>query len=160
MGVLVAQSYPTLCGPMDCNPPGSSVHGILQARTLEWVPIPFSRGSSWPRDWPLSPALQADSLPSEPSGKPSSPRVDTDDKRQTSGLLEWASIYSTASTWVCIRGIFPQCREKLLALLYPKARWMNQIPWQGPQSSHNLSFKLSSLVSPPPSALVRSTLSS
>ena len=47
---LVAQSCPTLCDPMDCNPPGSSVHGILQARILEWVAIPFSRGSSWPRD--------------------------------------------------------------------------------------------------------------
>ena len=35
---------------MDCSPPGSSVHGILQARILEWVAIPFSRGSSWPRD--------------------------------------------------------------------------------------------------------------
>ena len=39
-----------LCDPMDCNPPGSSVRGILQARILEWVAIPFSRGSSWPRD--------------------------------------------------------------------------------------------------------------
>ena len=37
-------------GPLDCNPPGSSVHGILQARRLEWVAIPFSRGSSQPRD--------------------------------------------------------------------------------------------------------------
>ena len=36
---------------MDCSPPGSSVHGILQARMLEWVAISFSRGSSWPRDW-------------------------------------------------------------------------------------------------------------
>ena len=36
---------------MDCNPPGSFVHGILQARLLEWVPIPFFRGSSQPRDW-------------------------------------------------------------------------------------------------------------
>ena len=36
---------------MDCSPPGSSVHGILQARTLEWVAIPFSKGSSQPRDW-------------------------------------------------------------------------------------------------------------
>ena len=49
--VLVAQSCPTLCVHIDCNPPGSSVHhGILQARILEWVAIPFSRGSSWPRD--------------------------------------------------------------------------------------------------------------
>ena len=39
-----------LCDPMDCSPPGSSVHGILQARTLEWVAISFSRGSSQPRD--------------------------------------------------------------------------------------------------------------
>ena len=39
------------CDPMDCSPLGSSVNGILQARILEWVAIPFSRGSSWPRDW-------------------------------------------------------------------------------------------------------------
>ena len=38
------------CGPTDCSPPGSSVHGILQERGLEWVAIPFARGSSWPRD--------------------------------------------------------------------------------------------------------------
>ena len=42
--VSVAQSCPTLCDPMDCSPPGSSVHGTLQARILEWVAIPFSRG--------------------------------------------------------------------------------------------------------------------
>ena len=50
IGMLVAQSCPTLCKPMDCSPQGSSVYGISQARTLEWVAIPFSRGSSWPRD--------------------------------------------------------------------------------------------------------------
>ena len=48
--VLVAQSCPTLCDPMNYSPPGSSVHGILQARILERVAIPFSRGSSWPMD--------------------------------------------------------------------------------------------------------------
>ena len=48
---LVAQSYQSLCNSKDCSPPGSSVHGILQARILEWVAISFSRGSSWPRDW-------------------------------------------------------------------------------------------------------------
>ena len=47
----VAQSCPTLCDPVDCGPPGSSVHGILQARILEWVAISFSRGSSQLRDW-------------------------------------------------------------------------------------------------------------
>ena len=46
----VAQSCPTLCDPVDCSLPGSSVHGIFQARILEWVAISFSRGSSRPRD--------------------------------------------------------------------------------------------------------------
>ena len=45
------QSCLTLCDPMDGSPPGSSVHGVLRARILEWVAIPFSRGSSRPRDW-------------------------------------------------------------------------------------------------------------
>ena len=45
-----AQLCPTLCNPMYCSPPGSSVHGISQARILEWVAILFSRGPSWPRD--------------------------------------------------------------------------------------------------------------
>ena len=48
--VLITQSCLTLCNGMECSPPGSSVHGILQARTLERVAISFSRGSSWPRD--------------------------------------------------------------------------------------------------------------
>ena len=46
---LTAQSCPTLCDPMDCSPPGSSVRRILQAGTLEWVAMPSSRGSSQPR---------------------------------------------------------------------------------------------------------------
>ena len=67
--MLVVQWYPTLWDPMDCSPPGSSVHEILQARILEWVTIPFSRGSSQSRDQTRSPALQADSSLSEPPGK-------------------------------------------------------------------------------------------
>ena len=47
---LVAQLCLTLWDPMDCSPPDSSIHGILQARILEWVATPSSRGSSWPRD--------------------------------------------------------------------------------------------------------------
>ena len=47
----VAQSCLTLWDPTDCSLPGSSVHGILQARILEWVAIPFCGGYSWPRDW-------------------------------------------------------------------------------------------------------------
>ena len=126
--VLSHFNYVWLCDHMDHSPPGSSVHGILQARILEWVAISPSRGSSWPRDWtyisyvsctdswilyeadssvglseklghiqfsrqeywsglpcppprdlpnpgieptsPVSPALQMDSLPAEPQGKP------------------------------------------------------------------------------------------
>ena len=47
----VAQLCPTLCNPMDCSTPGSSIHGILYAKMLDWVAIPFSSRSSWLRDW-------------------------------------------------------------------------------------------------------------
>ena len=82
--VLVAQSRPTLCGPMDSSPPGSSVHGILQARILEWVAIPFSRGSSQPRDQTqVSPTFQANSLPSEPPGRPEPQKHFVSERSQT-----------------------------------------------------------------------------
>ena len=48
--VWVTQLCLTVCDPMDCSPPGSSVHGILQARVLEWIATSFSRGSSWSKD--------------------------------------------------------------------------------------------------------------
>ena len=60
-GGLVTKSCPTLCDPIDCSPPGSSVHGLLQVRILECIAISSSRGSS---------ALQAESLLTEPPGKP------------------------------------------------------------------------------------------
>ena len=65
MYVQSLQLCPTLCDFMDSSLPGSSVHGILQARILEWVAIAFSRGSSQPR----SPTLQVVSLPVEQQGK-------------------------------------------------------------------------------------------
>ena len=77
----VAQSYLTLCNPMDCSPSGSSLHRILQARILEWVAMPSSRRSSWSRDQtcvskcPLH--CQAGSLPLTPSGKPTYAYTDT-----------------------------------------------------------------------------------
>ena len=58
------------CDPMDCSPPGSSVHGIFQARILEWVATPFSRGSSRPGLEPESPALAGRFFTSELPGKP------------------------------------------------------------------------------------------
>ena len=62
----VTQSCPTLCDPMDCSLPGSSIHGIFQARILEWVAISFSRDLPDPGIEPGSLALQADALLSEP----------------------------------------------------------------------------------------------
>ena len=65
-----------LCDLLDCSPPGSSVHGISQARILEWVAISFSRGSSWPRDQTCisciagGPHIAGGFFTTEPSGKP------------------------------------------------------------------------------------------
>ena len=86
--VLVAQSCPTLCDPIDCSPPGSSVHGIPQARILEWLPFPS------PGDLPDSgsksgsPTLQADYLPSEPPEKPMKITVRT---------LNWSKLWTRRS---------------------------------------------------------------
>ena len=60
---VCAQSCPTLCNPMDCSRPGSSVHGILQARILEWLPFPSPGNLPDPGIKSRSPALQVDSLP-------------------------------------------------------------------------------------------------
>ena len=68
--LLVTQWCPALYKSMHYGPAGSSVHGILQAGILEWVAVPFSKESSRPRDQTGFPVLQADSLPSEPPGKP------------------------------------------------------------------------------------------
>ena len=71
----VAQSCPTLCDPMDCSPLGSSVHGILQARILEWLPF-TSPGTDLPNPGiepvsPMSSALAGGFFSTEPTGKPS-----------------------------------------------------------------------------------------
>jgi len=66
--VLVTPVCPTLCDPVDCSPPGSSVHGILQARILEWVAMSFSNDLPNSGIKPRSPALQTDSLPLSPLG--------------------------------------------------------------------------------------------
>ena len=65
-----AQSGLTLCGPMDYSLPGSSVHGILQTRTLEWVAMPSPEDLPKSGIEPRPPALQEDCLPSEPPGSP------------------------------------------------------------------------------------------
>ena len=72
---LVAQLCLTLCNPVAYSPPGSSIRGILQARILEWVAMPSSRDLPSPGIKPRSLALQVDSLPSEPPGKPKNTKV-------------------------------------------------------------------------------------
>ena len=68
--VLVTQSCPTLCDPMACILPGSCVHGLFQARILEWVAIFFSRVSSQPRDRTQVSCIAGGFLPAELQGKP------------------------------------------------------------------------------------------
>ena len=70
MCVCVSYLCLTLCDPMDCSPPGSSVHGVLQAGILEWFFVPFFKDLPDLGIKPESPALQADSLLSELPGKP------------------------------------------------------------------------------------------
>ena len=96
----VTQWCPTLCHPMDC-----AVHGILQARILEWVTFPFSRGSSQPRDQTRSPALQADSLPAEPQGKP---------------LHMWLALYFF---WVVLSWDLFWCHNLLETERFPESTW-------------------------------------
>ena len=71
--VLSCFSCVQLFAALDCRPTGSSVQGILQTRVLEWVIIPFSRGSSQPRDWPCTSSVSCISsrfFTAKPSGKP------------------------------------------------------------------------------------------
>ena len=65
----VTQSCPTLCNPMDCSLPGFSIHGIFQARILDWVPFPSPGDLPDPGIEPGSPALETDALTSEPPKK-------------------------------------------------------------------------------------------
>ena len=101
MKVKVAQSCPTLCEPKDYT-----VHGILQARILEWVAFPFSRGSSQPGIKPMSPTLQVGSLAAEPQGKPKNTGVGS------LSLLQW--IFPTQES---DQG-FLYCRQILYQLSY------------------------------------------
>ena len=83
------------------------VHGILQARILEWVAFPLSRGCSYPGIEPRSPTLQVDSLPAEPQGKPKNTEV---------GSL--SLLQGIFPTWELNRGLL-HCRWILFQLSYP-----------------------------------------
>ena len=72
--VLITQSCPTLCDPMDYSLPGSSVHGILQERIMEWVVMPSAMGSSQPRDQTQASHTAGRFSPYDPPGKPQESR--------------------------------------------------------------------------------------
>ena len=94
----VAQSCLTLWDPVDCSPPGSSVHGIPQARILEWVAISFSKGSSRPRDQTQVSRVEADALTSEPPGKP---RVPSNTNPEKLHYPLWSSLSPTCTFVNC-----------------------------------------------------------
>ena len=102
--VKLLQSCLTLWDLMDCSTRGFSVHGILQARILEWVAMPSSRGSSWPRNWThISRLWQAGSLPLAQPGKHNAFVVKTvvmTMKTQLMGPLSKAASYMSCPSWV------------------------------------------------------------
>ena len=93
------QSYLTLCNPRDCCLPGSSVHGLLQARIWSRLPFPFS--GDLPKPWiePESPTLQADSLLSEPPGKPWNVRM----------IIYWWLCHFNAAAWMRVTEPWRMC---------------------------------------------------
>ena len=128
--VKVAQLCLTLWKPMDYR-----VCGILQARILEWVAVPFSRGFSQPRIKPRSPALQVDSLSAEPPGKPRNTGVGS------LSLLQWIFPIQELN-WVLLR-----CRWILYQLSYQGSQhefgsmqFLTVWPWASLSTSPSLSF--------------------
>ena len=106
--VSVVQLRPTLWDSMGCSPSGSSVHGILQARTLEWGAISFSRGSSRLRVWIQDSCIAADSLPSEAPGKPRENPEGTDwfeDSLLHCSFSEWPWVKCSFTRTVCISAL-------------------------------------------------------
>ena len=93
---VCAQSCPTLCDPLNCNLPGSSVYGIFQTRILEEIAFSYSRGSSWPRDWThisCVSCIASGFFTTESSWKSCCPRLSfaKRDRMWTSSLLAFAT---------------------------------------------------------------------
>ena len=145
MHAKLLESCLTLCSPTDCSPPGSSVHGILQARILEWVSISFSRGSSCSRGWthcPMSPASASDSLPLSHLGSPTSASempsnsLNVESERVKEVYLKFKiflPIYYTSMNWTLLKKkkrmirilmpFFPRVFMVLLTISSPLFQW-------------------------------------
>ena len=97
--VLVTQSCPTLWDPMDGSLPSSSVHGILQARTLEWVAIPFSRGSSQPRDQTWVSWIAGKFFTIWAIRKAQKPNIKLRERQQCKKWAPWKEIKEQSGRW-------------------------------------------------------------
>ena len=97
----VAKSCPTLSDPMNCSPPGSSVHKLSQARRLERVAISFSKGSSWPRDWTCLSYTVGKFFTTKPPGKPVIlflSRIYITLEGNVDSLISWPYLYEASTT--------------------------------------------------------------
>jgi len=117
---LVTQSCPVFLDPFNCSPPGSSVHGIFQTRILQWVAITFFGVPSQPRDRTCVSALQVNSLPVEPSGKPS-------DSIYLNAMPSKTN--TTKSPMKLIIGFTVRSLSKILALSLPLSFLHGKISW-------------------------------
>ena len=96
------QSCPTLCNPMDCSPPGFSVHGILQARLLEWVAMPSSRESSPPRDRTRISRIASRFFTAEPLWKPPASHRNHKTVYERPRGTPWSMLLSLSTNFNCL----------------------------------------------------------
>ena len=127
MKVLVAQLCLTLWDPMDCSPPGSSVHGILQARILDWLAISFSRGSSRPSDWTQVSCIAGDTLPLSHQGSPIYIHTHTHTHTHTHNYTQistWGVLSFILTSWSIIYwSILPYILTCLLLTQMMSEKW-------------------------------------
>ena len=137
----VTQLFPTLCYPMDCNLPGSSVHGIFQARVLEWVAISFSRGSSWPRDparvsrvvgrcFTVSPWVGKIPWRRKWQPTPVLLPVKSHGRRSLVGYSPWGSKESETTEWPHVFSFTPALQVASLQLIHQGSlitNWLNNL---------------------------------
>ena len=137
--VLVAQLCPTLWDPKDCSPPGFSVHGILQARLLEWIAIPFSRGSSWPRNWTLVSCIAGRFFTTWATGNSNCPTCirPTASTNSMQQILDFNRLYfppSDTQESVKSEGI---SHSVMFDSLWPHGLWPTRLlcPWNSPDKN-------------------------
>ena len=141
--LLVAQLCATLCDPMDCSPPGSPVHGILQARILDWVAISFSRGSCSPRDQTWVSRIAGRAAPTGPPGN-SLERTSWSHRNMRWVIVSLLGRVGTEThphlkRLDCqVKKLHPQGEESVLEKLHPSAQ-------QGPFESVCLRLKIEKL---------------